>query len=646
MRESAFVDPPWLLDRNGEGYIQVTELLYRIAGAMDGQRDYAAIAESVSEATGRSVTDDNVRQLVLTQLLQRGLVPDAQGRVLGGAGGSRSMLQIQMRTRLIDGKTLDPLIRIVKILFWPPVLVVATLAAMAGEVWLYAIHGVASSLREALYVPGVLLAMIAVTALAAGFHELGHAAGLRYGGGRARSMGVGFYIVYPAFFTDVSDNYRLGRWARVRTDLGGIYFHLLVALAAMGVYAATRWEPLLLVVGLLNLDVIRQLMPFVRLDGYWILADLTGVPDFFSRIAAVAKRLRPGKDEAPAPALPELKWWGKAVFSLYALVTVPLLALGILTMLRGAPRVLATAWDSGSQQGASLTRGLASGNVGEAVLGLGQLLGLALPSLAILLSLYRFGKRILVGLWHWSQPSTGRRVVAGAGLAVVLGGLAYAWAPDPRAAQNPPSGAGQGTVNANRKYVPLQPEERGTVGEVFGVAPGRDPLPPVSTATPQANPGAERTSPTAEPPGIATAAPVAVAAETAGTSNGTGTSTPTPPPATPTPGSGGPTATVGGAPAPAPAPAPVVAPTAPPTPRPTLASAPARAPAPAPTSPPATDATAGPTDQPSGPVPATSPALTATPTAGTPPPTATATAGPTRTPRPSPSPSPSPTPVR
>jgi putative peptide zinc metalloprotease protein len=32
-------------------------------------------------------------------------------------------------------------------------------------------------------------------------------------------MGVGLYAFYPAFYTDVSDNYRLGRWARLRTDL-------------------------------------------------------------------------------------------------------------------------------------------------------------------------------------------------------------------------------------------------------------------------------------------------------------------------------------------------------------------------------------------------------------------------------------------
>ncbi|MBA3445542.1 MAG: hypothetical protein H0T58_11920, partial [Gemmatimonadales bacterium] len=87
------------------------------------------------------------------------------------------------------------------------------------------------------------------------FHEFGHASALRYGGGRVRGMGAGFYLIYPAFFTDVTDSYRLGRWARVRTDLGGFYFHLTFALGLIGLYWVTGQEFLLVVVLLINLDI-------------------------------------------------------------------------------------------------------------------------------------------------------------------------------------------------------------------------------------------------------------------------------------------------------------------------------------------------------------------------------------------------------
>ena len=48
--------------------------------------------------------------------------------------------------------------------------------------------------------------------------------------------------------------------------------------------AVTRWDALLLVVATQILQMVRQLTPLVRFDGYHVLADLTGVPDLFSRI--------------------------------------------------------------------------------------------------------------------------------------------------------------------------------------------------------------------------------------------------------------------------------------------------------------------------------------------------------------------------
>ena len=96
--------------------------------------------------------------------------------------------------------------------------------------------GLASATHEAFYQPGLLLVVFAVTVLSAGFHEFGHAAAARYGGATPGAMGAGLYLVWPAFYTDVTDSYRLGRGGRVRTDLGGLYFNAIVAVAMFGVW--------------------------------------------------------------------------------------------------------------------------------------------------------------------------------------------------------------------------------------------------------------------------------------------------------------------------------------------------------------------------------------------------------------------------
>jgi putative peptide zinc metalloprotease protein len=55
-------------------------------------------------------------------------------------------------------------------------------------------------------------------------------------------MGVGLYLFYPVFYSDVTDSYRLGRSARVRTDLGGVYFHLIFALGLILGTVAIRFS--------------------------------------------------------------------------------------------------------------------------------------------------------------------------------------------------------------------------------------------------------------------------------------------------------------------------------------------------------------------------------------------------------------------
>src|SRR5204862_2576143 len=193
--------------------------------------------------------------------------------------------------------------------------------------------------RAVLVTPAALLIVLGALVLATAFNELGHAAALRYGGGQARAIGVGLYLAWPAFYTDVTDNYRLGRWARLRTDLGGFYFNLLFSLGLMGVYHVTGQEFLLVVALLTDIEIIHQCLPFVRLDGYWALADLTGIPDFFSQIGPFLRTVLP-LAWWKGPKLPPLKGWVKAVFALYILVTVPLLAFLLFLLIKAAPRIL------------------------------------------------------------------------------------------------------------------------------------------------------------------------------------------------------------------------------------------------------------------------------------------------------------------
>ncbi len=399
--ESGFADRQWLVQRAGR-FIQLTELLYRVLEQVDGQRTLAEIAAAVSAATGRRVGADHIRRLLAAKLIPAGLVAPAAGAAdtaARGAAPARSPLAVNLRLRLIGPRLLDPLTRVLQLLYTPPILVALLVAVAIGHGWLYAVHGLDDDLQRAVAAPGRLLLALGLIVIANAFHELGHAAALRYGGGQVRGIGAGLYLLYPVFYTDVTDSYRLGRWARVRTDLGGFYFHLLFALGLIALYVATGWEILLLVVVLLNLEILHQSLPFVRLDGYWALADLTGIPDFFSQAGPFLRTILP----VPwwhGPRLPRLKGWVRLAFAAYLLVTVPLLGFLATLLVRNTPGLVTGLWDTGTQQFAALaaawhardTVGLAT-----AVLQLGFVTLTATALAGLLTTLGRAAARLLRG---------------------------------------------------------------------------------------------------------------------------------------------------------------------------------------------------------------------------------------------------------
>ena len=236
------------------------------------------------------------------------------------------------------------------------------------------------------------------------FSRISHASALRYGGGKVRGMGVGLYLIYPAFFTDVTDSYRLGRWARVRTDLGGFYFYLIFAVGLIALYWLTGQQFLLLVVLLINFDILYQLLPFVRLDGYWAFADLTGIPDPLSQMAPFMRGMRRGGAGA-GTRLPKLKPWVKVAFIIYIALTIPVLGLLLFLMITRLPLVLGRLWVSLQEKAAAFSSALSSADLpATAATGL-QIALLALLGLGITYVVFSLARRPLMALWHWLRPA-------------------------------------------------------------------------------------------------------------------------------------------------------------------------------------------------------------------------------------------------
>ena len=388
---SGFREPRYLIERHDERMLQVSRLLFIVAANLDGRHSASEVAERVSTQYRRRLTAEGLEFLVEAKLRPLGLVhDDAPGRPRAAeperhpAGAvrphptpPRRLLGLRLRVLLLPTGAVRFLAAALTI-FFVPVVVVAGLATLAAvDVWLVRTASLEPAMAVVLTEPVTILLLLAILAASVLVHEFGHAAACRYGGGRPGAIGVGLYLVYPAFYTDVTDAQRLGRAARLRTDLGGVYFNGLIILAVASVYAATGYEPLVLAIVLIHLEMLQQLVPVVRLDGYYILTDLAGVPDLFDRVRPVLTSALPWRSTDPRVA--ELRPAARATVTAWVLLVVPtLLAVAGFIVLH-TPELLRDVWHSERREWEGVQAALDAGDAALVALGLLSMMLLALP---------------------------------------------------------------------------------------------------------------------------------------------------------------------------------------------------------------------------------------------------------------------------
>lgn len=438
---SGYKETPYLARRSDGQVVQLTRLLFLVLDEVDGGRDTDAIAAAVTEKLGRKVTADNVAFLLEKKLMPLGLLalPDGSAPEVSKPD---PLLALKLKTVLVPERAVGWFTALFRPLFWPPVMLAVLVAFAALDVWYFGVHGVAQGIRSTLYQPGLILLVYGLLVASVAWHEVGHATACRYGGARPGVIGFGIYVVWPAFYTDVTDAYRLGKAGRIRTDLGGIYFNMIFALATAGAYFATGFEPLLIVVLMQHVLILYQFMPFLRLDGYYVVSDLTGVPDLFGRIKPVLRALVPWKRSSEA--VTQLKPWVRTVVTFWVLSVIPILLYGFVTMLMSAPRVIATGYDSFLVQWSRTSGAFGDGETAKGVTGGMQMAMLALPFLGMTVTTGRVAKKLGGGALRVSSGRPFVRAVLVGGLLAALGASAFVLAP-------------------NGDYRPIQPGEKGTI---------------------------------------------------------------------------------------------------------------------------------------------------------------------------------------
>jgi putative peptide zinc metalloprotease protein len=414
---SGFREPPFIVRRADGQVIQLPRLLYLLAAALDGQRDQAQVADVLSVELGKVVAAEQVAFLVTKRLRPAGIVATDPGDEQASAEPkvklkADPLLALKFRVGVVPESMVWRIAGVFGPMYWPPV-ILAALAGFVGLDLMIIMRGglgqIVPSALTLIYQPALTLLVLALLLVAAAFHECGHVAACRYGGARPGVMGFGLYLVWPALYSTVTDSYRLGRVGRLRTDVGGVYFNAVFITGMSAAYLDTGAPWLLVAIVALHIETATQFLPMIRLDGYYMLSDLIGVPDLFSRMGPVLASMIPGR---PAhPRVRELKPWVRATITLWVLIVVPYLFYWTVGFLIVVPRVLPVVWHRLVWLVHAVQVKAAAGQAAETALGVVQIFLLLLPWIGSLLMLGMMARRPvrwLLARWSSARMSAGR----------------------------------------------------------------------------------------------------------------------------------------------------------------------------------------------------------------------------------------------
>ncbi|HKI46360.1 MAG TPA: hypothetical protein VKA08_13610, partial [Balneolales bacterium] len=126
------------------------------------------------------------------------------------------------------------------------------------------------------------LLVIVIYFLSVILHEVGHISACRKFQSRHGGIGIGFYLVFPVSWADVTGLWMLPRKERLITNLAGIHIQFFMNFFIIAAYFITGKPFLLLAADLIVFSSLFQLWPFMRYDGYWILSDALETPNLMS----------------------------------------------------------------------------------------------------------------------------------------------------------------------------------------------------------------------------------------------------------------------------------------------------------------------------------------------------------------------------
>jgi len=293
--DSSSVEKRYLLVRSDGRRWHISEYLAGVINAIDGKLDTEGIAVAVSASFGRPVGTADIERVLSGFLSANGIVKrqtssnQSMPQPEPIAPSPRRAPSTTVRLRLIWGRPLGLATSAMVWLFKSP-LVWPLVCSMIGfqVVWsLSHLKTISMAVHSTWALD--LVAILTFVLVSLMLHEFGHAAACRAFGAKAGEIGFAIYLVFPVFYCDVTDAWKLSRRERAALDLAGLYVQCLFSALMLATYIASGRTLFLYTFLAISASYIPNLNPFLKMDGYWFLSDMLGVANLSQRVGELLR---------------------------------------------------------------------------------------------------------------------------------------------------------------------------------------------------------------------------------------------------------------------------------------------------------------------------------------------------------------------
>jgi putative peptide zinc metalloprotease protein len=143
---------------------------------------------------------------------------------------------------------------------------------------------------------GSIIGILAAIFVLAAVHEFGHAVALKHYGGQVTEMGFLLLYFQPCVYCNMSDAYLLPKKRhKANVMLAGLFVQMVATALAVFIWRITALGTVInhfafLVAAVSLAVVLFNLNPLIKLDGYYLLADLLDLPNLRARAFGHLKR--------------------------------------------------------------------------------------------------------------------------------------------------------------------------------------------------------------------------------------------------------------------------------------------------------------------------------------------------------------------